>query len=109
MEASQVARVLGDVEIVVLGGDMLADAGYDPEDAIYVDTDNIDSIDPLKKNIIAVRGEDVDNPIYQAIKDEYQTEATANKIKEISQGSSLPIWEEGEDPISDFKKALEED
>lgn len=78
---NQIARSLGDADLITIGGDMLNDAGMDPADAIYVDTDNSESIDPLKKNIITCREEDADSDIVQTIVDEYQSEVTTAYIE----------------------------
>lgn len=103
---NQIARSLGDADLITIGGDMLSDAGMDPADAIYVDTDDIENIDPLKKNIIASREEDAGSETVQTIVDEYQSEETAAYIEEISGGSSIPIWTESDDIQGDFQEAM---
>lgn len=108
MDPSQIARSLGDADLITIGGDMLMDAGLDPEDAIYVDTDDASNIDPLKKNIIATTADKVDNPDIQAIVDAYQSEETKAKIEEISGGSSIPIWSDSDNPQADYEKELAE-
>jgi D-methionine transport system substrate-binding protein len=108
MDPAQIARSLGDADLITIGGDMLMDAGLNPEDAIYVDTDDASNIDPVKKNIIATTEDKVDNPDIQAIVDEYQSEETKAKIEEISGGSSIPIWTDQDDPKADYEKELAE-
>ncbi len=106
MDPAQIARALGDADIITIGGDMLTDAGFNPEDAIYVDTDDASNINPVKKNIIATTKDNVDNADIQAIVAAYQSDETAAKIKEISGGSSIPIWSENDDPKADYEAAL---
>ena len=106
MDPSQIARSLGDADLITIGGDMLMDAGLDPEDAIYTDTDDASNIDPVKKNIIATTKDKLDNPDIQAIIDAYQSDETKAKIEEISGGSSIPIWTAEDDPQADYEKEL---
>lgn len=106
IDPNQLSRALGDADVITIGGDMLADAGMEPDDAIYVDTDHIDNIDPKKKNIIAVREENRESDILLRVVEEYQSPETAEKIEEISQGSSLPIWEENDTSYEDFQNIM---
>lgn len=111
LEPSQVPRALGDAELITIGGDMLADAGLNPDEAIYIDTeDNLDNIDPRKKNVIVSHEDHADSEVLQRIVEEYQSPETAQKIEEVSQGSSIPAWDpEGEDTAyEDFQHYLEE-
>lgn len=108
MDPAQIARSLGDADLITIGGDMLMDAGLNPEDAIYVDTDDAANIDPVKKNIIATTEDKVDNPDIQAIVEAYQSEETKAKIEEISGGSSIPIWSDSDNPQADYEKELAE-
>lgn len=105
MDPGQLARSLGDADLITIGGDMLTDAGLNPEDAIYVDTDDASNIDPLKKNIIATTADKVDNPDIQTIVDAYQSDETAAAIEEISGGSSIPIWTDDDNPQADYEEA----
>ncbi|MEY8369947.1 MetQ/NlpA family ABC transporter substrate-binding protein [Aerococcaceae bacterium 50-4] len=105
MDPSQIARSLGDADLITIGGDMLMDAGLNPEDAIYVDTDDASNIDPVKKNIIATTQDKVDNADIQAIVDAYQSDETKAKIEEVSGGSSIPIWTADDNPQEDYEKA----
>ena len=106
MDPAQIARSLGDADLITIGGDMLMDAGLYPEDAIYTDTDDASNIDPTKKNIIATTKDKLDNPDIQAIVDAYQSDETKAKIEEISGGSSIPIWTAEDDPQADYEKEL---
>lgn len=105
MDPAQIARSLGDADLITIGGDMLMDAGLDPEDAIYTDTDDVSNIDPVKKNIIATTKDKLDNPDIQAIVAAYQSDETKAKIEEISGGSSIPIWTAEDNPQADYEKA----
>jgi len=106
MESSQVPRALGDADLIVTGADYAANAGFDLNDAIYQDTNNMDSVDPTKKNVIAVKRENLDNETLQAIINEYQTSETAKKLTEISDGGYIPAWTENDTPTEDFDQLI---
>ncbi len=108
VDPNQLSRALGDADIITIGGDMLADAGMDPAEAIYVDTEQVENIDPKKKNIIAVKEEDRDSEVLQRVVEEYQSSETAEKIEEISKGSSIPIWEDADTAYEDFQEIMSE-
>src|SRR5699024_7071501 len=108
LDPQQVARTLGDTDIVLLGSDMTLEAGFDPNDAIYVDIEDAENniLDPLKKNAIVVRREDKDNEAIQKVAEAYQTEEISKLVEETT--ASFPIWEEGDTPVEDFDAALNE-
>lgn len=92
LDAAQTARALSDVDISVINSGVAVDAGFVPtKDAIFLEP--VDDNSRPYVNIIAVRKEDVDNPIYQKIVDAYQTKETEKVIEETSKGSSIPAWE----------------
>lgn len=92
LDAAQTARALSDMDISVINSGVAVDAGFVPtKDAIFLEP--VDDNSRPYVNIIAVRKEDVDNPIYQKIVDAYQTKETEKVIEETSKGSSIPAWE----------------
>ncbi|WP_208559284.1 MetQ/NlpA family ABC transporter substrate-binding protein [Marinilactibacillus kalidii] len=89
---NQTARSLTDATAAVINVGMAVDAGYIPsEDAIFLEPVNEES-EPYTNAIVA-RSEDVDNEVYQKIVDVYQTDETAAIIAEVTQHSSIPVWE----------------
>lgn len=108
LDPQQVARTLGDTDIVLLGSDMTLEAGFDPNDAIYVDIEDAENniLNPLKKNAVVVRREDKDNEAIQKVAEAYQTEKISKLVEETT--ASFPNWEEGDTPIEDFDAALNE-
>lgn len=108
LDPQQVARTLGDTDIVLLGSDMTMEAGFDPNDAIYVDIEDAENniLDPLKKNAIVTRREDQDNEAILKVAEVYQTEEISELVGEVT--ASFPIWEEGDTPVENFDAALEE-
>lgn len=94
MSAAQTARSLDDADIAVINSGLAVDAGFIPtEDAIYLE----DYKDPAKDiyvNVIAARNEDKDSPtLKDLVENYYQTAETAKITKEVSKGSSVPVFD----------------
>ncbi len=92
LDASMVARTLEDVGAAVINTNMAVDAGLSPaDDSIFMEP--VDENSKPYYNLIAVRAEDKDNPIYQAIVKAYQTQAIGDLMVEIYKGAQFPVWE----------------
>lgn len=93
VDPNQTARSLQDSDAAVINNDMAQDAGLIPsEDAIYLEEVSKETEPYI--NAIVGRSEDLENPVYQRIVDAYQTDAVAEKITEVTKGSSIPAWTE---------------
>lgn len=104
LDAAQVPRALGDADLVIANTNYAVDAGFVPrEDAIYIDTDHMDKVNDVYKNVIVSGEEDVDSEALQTVVDLYQSEETAALIKEFSANTDIPAWDENEDPTGDFE------
>lgn len=106
MDASQVPRALGDADLAIIGSDYATDAGLNPNDAIFKDTEKMETIDPTKKNIIAARRDEADKEIFQQIVAEYQTAETEAKLAEMSQNANIKAWTAEDEPVADFDALL---
>ncbi|MGP6140431.1 MULTISPECIES: MetQ/NlpA family ABC transporter substrate-binding protein [unclassified Jeotgalibaca] len=94
LDASQTARSLPDVDAAVINTNFATDSGLVPsEDALFLDTDNIAEVNEIYKNVIATREEDADNEAYLKVVAEYQSEETAAKLEEVTQGNDVPAWD----------------
>lgn len=92
LDASMVARTLQDVGAAVINTNMAVDAGLVPaDDAIFLEP--VDENSKPYYNLIAVRAEDKDNPIYKKIVEAYQTQAIGDLMVEIYRGAQFPVWE----------------
>ncbi|MGX7406133.1 D-methionine transport system substrate-binding protein [Aerococcus urinaehominis] len=97
MAANQTARSLNDVDIALVNNDMATDAGFIPtQDSIYLEP-VAESSKPYY-NVIAARGDRQDEEIFQTIIKYYQTDQVAKIIDEMSNGSSIPVWEGAPQP-----------
>ncbi len=93
LEASQVALALPDVDAAFINTGFANDAGLTLDDAIFFDAEDVETLNEVYKNIIAVRAEDTENPVYLKLVELYQTPATAALIVETSNGGSIPAWD----------------
>ncbi|MCZ0717961.1 MetQ/NlpA family ABC transporter substrate-binding protein [Aerococcus kribbianus] len=92
LDASQTARALNDVTASIINSGVAVDAGLNPsEDPIFFEP--VDENAKPYANIIAARKEDEDNETYNKVVDAFQTDETAQVIKEESNGADLPAWE----------------
>lgn len=109
LEAAQLPNVLPDVAVAFINNNFALDFGLSVEDAIFSDGDDIESLAADYKNVIATRGEGVENPLYQHVVSLYQSQEVADKLAEVSEGADLPAWtEEDEYPLDLTADAEEE-
>ncbi|MGX7349050.1 MetQ/NlpA family ABC transporter substrate-binding protein [Dolosicoccus paucivorans] len=96
LDASQIGQALADLDAGILNVGFANDAGLDPKDALFSDGDDLDELNDIYKNVIVVRKEDEDNPLYKHIVELYQTPEVAKLIVETSNGGGLPAFEVNE-------------
>lgn len=62
-------RSLEDAGVAVINTNFAVDAGLaiSTEDALYLDTDNIQEVLDIYKNVVVARAEDVDNEVYKKV------------------------------------------
>lgn len=91
LAANNTPSSLNEVALAAINSGIATDAGLvPPEDAIV-----LEEAEPGNNpyiNIIAVRTEDKDNPIYKRIVELYHTDAVKKIIEEDSKGASIPVW-----------------
>ncbi|CAM2812200.1 MetQ/NlpA family ABC transporter substrate-binding protein [Dolosigranulum pigrum] len=108
LASPEVVRSLltGDVDLMITGLSMSTDGGLDPEDALYIE-DPADT--PYYYKVMIVSQEDrVDDEILQKAVAEFQSEETRQFVEENFGQSYLPAWTEGETPLEDYDKYVEE-
>lgn len=96
LDAGQLVTALPDVVAAAINNNFARDAQLPDEQAIFNDAEKIEDLSEIYKNIIAVRSEDRDNPLYHKIVELYQSETTANKLTEVSNGSDVPAWSDSD-------------
>lgn len=98
-----IPTTLPDVDAVVMNTNVAVDNDLNPyEDGIFVDTNNLEEVNQLYKNIIVVHSDNIDNEVYLKIVDAFQTEETEAKLEEFSDGANQRAWTENDDIAADF-------
>ena len=91
VEAANTASLLPDVAAAFVNGAHAVDNGLNIDEAIYVEQVQPGSDNPYI-NIIACRTADLDNEVYQKVLAAYQSEETAQAIRDIYQGTYIPAF-----------------
>lgn len=94
-ESATLSKLLPDGVAAVINGGNAFTAGLNPTtDAIF--TENVDpETNPYVSelvNILAVRTEDKDNPVYQKVVEAYHTDEVKQSLQESYDGAFLPVW-----------------
>ncbi len=106
MTAQQTPRVLPDVTASVINNGVAGQAGFSPgEDPIYKEAGDNESIYPYI-NIIAARGEDKDNEVYQRIVELYHEDDIKEAIEVDTKGGSSLVILTKEELEKTFKDLL---
>ena len=91
VEASNTASLLPDVAAAFVNGAHAVDNGLNIDEAIYVEQVQPGSDNPYI-NIIACRTADLDNEVYKKVLAAYQSDETAQAIRDIYQGTYIPAF-----------------
>lgn len=91
VDAGTSARMLEDVELASINAVFAVDAGFDPrEDALYLE--GLDESTQPYINVIVVKTEDKDDPVYNRIVEIYRTDEVKEIIDRIYQGAQIATW-----------------
>lgn len=91
VDASTTPRTLDDVAVAAINSGFAVDAGFLPsEDSIFLEPINESSKPYI--NIIAVRTEDKDNPLYKKVVEAYQTKEVEEILEKLHKGSQVIAW-----------------
>ena len=95
LDAAMIGSQMDDSSVACgfMNGQYATQAGYAHEDAIAVEA--FDPDNPSQKgiiNIIAVKAEDAENPVYLRIAEAYQCDEVANIFYTLYPGSFVPAW-----------------
>ena len=92
IQADQLVATLPDVTAAFINTNYVTDQLHTTpkKSAIYIDTDHLDKVSDLYKNIIAVRKEDKNKEDFKKIVKAYQTPEIANLIEKTN---VYPAWE----------------
>ncbi|GFH40557.1 MetQ/NlpA family ABC transporter substrate-binding protein [Lactococcus insecticola] len=92
IQADQLVSVLPDVTAAFINTNYVTDQMHTTpkKSAIYIDTDHLDKVSKLYKNVIAVRKEDKNKADFKKIVKAYQTPAIAKLIEATN---DYPAWD----------------
>lgn len=99
--AEQTAVALRSVDASIINNDFVADAGLDPNDAIYEDQADSPGARPYI-NIWVSRAEDVDNETFQRLVELYHTAEVEKASAEASGGTAVFV----DNPASELQEIL---
>ena len=88
VDAQQTALALDSVAASIINNDFLADAGIDPDSALYSDDAGSDAARPYI-NIWAARAEDADNELFARLVEIYEDEEVQAALQEASGGTAV--------------------
>lgn len=91
VEAANTASLLPDVAAAFVNGAHAIDNGLKIDEAVYTEQVQPGSDNPYI-NIIACRAGDLDDEVYKKVLAAYQSEETAQAIREIYQGTYIPAF-----------------
>ncbi|HEY8531079.1 MAG TPA: MetQ/NlpA family ABC transporter substrate-binding protein [Limnochorda sp.] len=89
LDAAQLPRALEDVALAAINTNYAIEAGLNPvRDALYLEGPQSRFV-----NVIAVRAEDLDRPVFQKLVKAFHSEEVRRFVEERFEGAVLPGWE----------------
>ena len=111
MEAALTPTAMKDpaIAIAFLNGTHAKDAGLTNDQALLVEEFDFDdeSMHGIVNNI-AVRADDIDNPVYQRIAEVYQSDEVRALFDNVYAGVYLPAWEAADEATDEATEAADE-
>ena len=111
MEAALTPTAMKDpaIAIAFLNGTHAKDAGLTNDQALLVEEFDFDdeSMHGIVNNI-AVRADDIDNPVYQRIAEVYQSDEVRTLFDTVYAGVYLPAWEAADEATDEATEAADE-
>ena len=94
LNASNIPGSLDESAFSIINSGIAVDANLDPSKTLFIEQVDLNNKEPFKQyiNLIAVRTEDVDNPIIKRIIELYQTDEVKAIVIEDSKGANIPVW-----------------
>ena len=88
LDAAQLPKMLDEVDLAVINGNFATSSGLDPTtDSIFTE-----SADSPYVNVVAVREENLDDPVIEQIKEYYHTDEVKDFILDEYKGAYQPSW-----------------
>lgn len=93
VEPNFAALSLPDVDAALINTNFANDAGLSIHDAIFNDAEDVAKVNPMYINTITTLEENKDNPLYLKIAELYQTDDVKDKIIEVYNGETYPMFD----------------
>lgn len=93
VEPNFAALSLPDVDAALINTNFANDVGLSIHDAIFNDAEDVEKVNPMYINTITTLEENKDNPVYLKIAELYQTDDVAEKINEVYNGETYPMFD----------------
>lgn len=93
VEPNFAALSLPDVDAALINTNFANDAGLSIHDAIFNDAEDVEKVNPMYINTITTLEENQDNPLFLKIAELYQTDDVKDKINEVYNGETYPMFE----------------
>lgn len=93
VEPNFAALSLPDVAAALINTNFANDAGLSIHDAIFNDAEDVEKVNPMYINTITTLEENQDNPLFLKIAELYQTDDVKDKINEVYNGETYPMFE----------------
>ncbi|MFL2131525.1 MetQ/NlpA family ABC transporter substrate-binding protein [Ruoffia sp. FAM 20857] len=93
VEPNFAALSLPDVDAALINTNFANDVGLSINDAIFNDAEDVDKVNPMYINTITTLEENKDNPLYLKIAEIYQTDDVEEKIHEVYNGETYPMFD----------------
>ena len=91
MEAAQIPRIIGDVDMAVINGNYAIDAGYQVSDALAIeDSESLGA--QTYGNVVAVRAGQEEDPAIQALVEALTSDEVKAFMEETYQGAVVPLF-----------------
>lgn len=94
LEAANIPGSLDEADFAVINSGIAVDANLNPKTTLFIEVVDLNNKEPFKRyiNLIAVRTEDLEDPVLNRIVEIYQTDAIAELVDQDSKGANIPVW-----------------
>lgn len=94
LKASNIPGSLDEASFAVINSGIAVDAKLDPKATLFIEQVDLNNKEPFKQyiNLIAVRTDDLNDPVLKRIVEIYHSDAIAELVDQDSKGANIPVW-----------------
>ena len=105
LDGPNIARALGDVDLMITGSTVARDAELSEDQAIY--TEDVNKTTNYYKVTIVAKRERKDDPLLKKVVEAYNDPATVEAMKKNFDDTVLPAWSDDDHPVEDYDGLVE--